>query len=127
MAGENPAQSVAYVNRNKNSLFGVQLGDGYSRVGAEDGLAFGSLSPKQSIEFVYWLIKTNFKGHIYFDTFPRNEDPIRECEYNIRQFKKMYKLAHKMLKGDDSIKVNNILSKQDAMAMLEYLESNSNI
>ena len=101
----------------------MQLGDGYGRLGAEDGLAFGSLSPKQSLEFVYWLIKTNFNGHIYFDTFPRNEDPIRECEYNIRQFKKMYKLAHQMLKGNHSTKINDILSNHDAMAMLEYLEN----
>lgn len=31
--GENPAQSVAYVNRNGNKLYGVQLGDGYGRLG----------------------------------------------------------------------------------------------
>ena len=27
------------------------------------------------------------QGHIYFDTFARNEDPVREAEYNIRRFK----------------------------------------
>ena len=127
MAGENPGQSVASVNRDGSSLFGVQLGDGYGRLGAEDGLAFGSLNPKPSLEFVYWLIKTKYKGHIYFDTFPRNEDPIRECEYNIRQFKKMYRLAESMLTGKDSTHINEILKNHDAMSMLEYLESNSNI
>ena len=62
MAGENPAQSVAYANRRGNKLFGVQLGDGYGRLGAEDGLAFGSIHPTASLEFVYWLLKTNFNG-----------------------------------------------------------------
>ena len=30
-------------------------------------------------------------GHIYFDTFPRSEDPVRECELNIRTVKRFYK------------------------------------
>ena len=62
-----------------NKLFGVQLGDGYGRLGAEDGLAFGSVHPTAALEFVLWLIKTDYRGHIYFDTFPRNEDPVREA------------------------------------------------
>jgi sugar phosphate isomerase/epimerase len=35
MAGENPAQSLVLCP--KDRLFGVQLGDGYGRLGAEDG------------------------------------------------------------------------------------------
>jgi len=38
------------------------IGDGYGRLGAEDGLAFGSVHPKAALEFVFWLIKTNFSG-----------------------------------------------------------------
>jgi hypothetical protein len=102
----------------------VQLGDGYGRLGAEDGLAFGSINTKASLEFIYWLIRTSFKGHIYFDTFARNEDPVREAEYNIRTFKRMYKLAKSMINNS---KIDEILNNHDAMSMLEYLESNSNI
>ena len=40
-AGENPAQSAALVG-SRGKLFGVQLNDGYTRLGAEDGLMFGS-------------------------------------------------------------------------------------
>lgn len=42
-AGENPAQSVAMVG-SRGKLFGIQLNDGYTRIGAEDGLIFGSVS-----------------------------------------------------------------------------------
>lgn len=122
MAGENPAQSIASVIRLGN-LFGLQLGDGYSRIGAEDGLAFGSLSYKSSLELIYWLVKGNYKGHVYFDTFPRNEDPIRECEYNIRQFKRMYKIVLKMLKNK---KIEKFMLKNDAMSMLELFEATEN-
>lgn len=99
MAGENPAQSVAMAQRavpgvlggpssgrwggggggrgGGKKLFGIQLGDGYGRLGAEDGLAFGSVHSMASMELVYYLAKTGFEGHVYFDTFPRNEDPVR--------------------------------------------------
>ena len=42
MAGENPAQSVAYVNRRGGKLFGVQLGDGYGRLGATLSSLYGT-------------------------------------------------------------------------------------
>jgi len=123
MAGENPAQSIAMVNRRKGKLFGVQLGDGYGRLGAEDGLAFGSIHPMAAFEFVFWLVKTEYKGHIYFDTFPRNEDPVRECEYNIRQFNKMHALAKRILNDAEQKKtIEKMLANHDAMGMLEYLE-----
>ena len=141
MAGENPAQAVALVGKESrrmhrrpsttgrdredgfttdeistnNKLFGVQLGDGYGRLGADDGLAFGSIHPSAALEFVLWLIKTDFKGHIYFDTFPRNEDPVRECEYNIRQFKSMYYRAQTMLKEG----LEGYWNTHDAMGILE--------
>lgn len=124
MAGENPAQSIALVNRKeKNKLFGIQLGDGHSKIGDEDGLAFGSVHPNAAFETVLWLVKTQFEGHIYFDTFPRNEEPRKECEYNIRVFKKMYTRAVKLLedRGDSAILYKNWLN-QDGMAVLEMLE-----
>jgi len=30
-----------------------------------------SVHPHMALEFVRWLQKTDFQGHIYFDTFPR--------------------------------------------------------
>lgn len=104
-------------------MFGVQLGDGYNRIGDEDGLAFGSVHPNAALEFVLWLLKTDFKGHIYFDTFPRNEDPVRECEYNIRAFKKMYAKAMKLLSKEyDSGVLEKIWASHDGMGVLEMLE-----
>jgi len=82
-AGENPAQSAALAGA-RGKLFGVQLNDGYQRIGAEDGLMFGSVHPLMALEFLSWLQRTSYAGHIYFDVFPRNEDPVREAEYNIR-------------------------------------------
>ena len=60
-----------------------ELYKSYNRIGDEDGLAFGSVHPSAALEVVLWLIKTDFKGHIYFDTFPRNEDPVMIFEIEL--------------------------------------------
>jgi sugar phosphate isomerase/epimerase len=117
MAGENPAQSCAMVG-SKGKLFGIQLNDGTTRLAAEDGLMFGSVHPLMALEFVRWLQKTNFKGHVYFDTFPRNEDPVREAEFNIRRFKAMWKRASRLSEHG----VDDLLANHDAMRVLELLE-----
>jgi xylose isomerase len=95
MAGENPAQSVAMVG-GRGKLFGVQCNDGYGRLGAEDGLMFGSVNPRMALEFCTWLQKTAYRGHIYFDTFPGVVDPVAECEYNIQRFKALWAQAEQL-------------------------------
>jgi len=117
MAGENPAQSAAMVGA-KGKLFGVQLNDGTTRLAAEDGLMFGSVHPLMALEFVRWLQKTRFAGHIYFDTFPRNEDPVREAEFNIRRFKAMWGRATRLTEHG----IDELLKKHDAMGVMELLE-----
>lgn len=119
MAGENPAQSVAMVG-GAGKLFGVQLNDGHAKLGAEDGLMFGSVHPHMALEFVRWLQKTGFDGHFYFDTFPRNEDPVREAEYNIRRTKALWQKAAKLTQEGE---LDALLQKHDAMGALELLES----
>lgn len=49
----------------------MQLNDAHVRLGAEDGLAFGSVHATGALELVAWLQKVRFDGHIYWDTFPR--------------------------------------------------------
>ena len=118
-AGENPAQSVAAVAA-RGRLFGVQLNDGYTRLGAEDGLIFGSVHALAAREVVYWLRRARFAGHVYFDTFPRNEDPVRECELNIRQVRRLYDAA-----GD--LDVADAQRRHDALGVLELLEARGDL
>lgn len=118
MAGENPAQSVEMVSR-AGKLYGMQFGDGHSRLGAEDGLMFGSVHQSMALELLVWLQKLNYKGYIYFDTFPRNEDPIREAEYNVRRFQAFWHKAEATRKAG----IEKILVRHDAMGSLELLET----
>lgn len=116
--GENPAQSVAMVGR-AGKLFGVQLNDGYGR--GEDGLMFASVHTNMALEMVYWLQRTKFAGHVYFDTFPRNEDPVLEAEYNIRKFKELWARAGRMRDAG----VEGTMQKQDALASLNILDKSA--
>jgi len=123
MAGENPAQSVSFVNRHApGKLFGVQMGDGYLRCGGEDGLMVGSVNYLQTLEFVYQLLKTpgGFRGHVYFDTFPRNEDPVKEAERNIRVVEEMARVAGKLLRSKE---YEGMRRDHDAVGILDLIDS----
>ena len=117
MAGENPGQSAALAGQ-EGKLYGVQLNDGFVRPGCEDGLALGTVHPSMTLEFIYWLQRFDYQGHIYFDTFPKNEDPVREAEYNIRRFRKWWNLARTL----DQKGFQEMLENQDTMSILELLE-----
>lgn len=116
MAGENAAQSIAMVGA-AGKLFGVHLNDGHQRLGAEDGLAFASVHPTGALEAIRWLQRVGYTGAAYFDTFPLNEDPVREAEYNIRRFKALWKKAASLGPGLDAAAAD-----QDGMKVLELLE-----
>jgi sugar/nucleoside kinase (ribokinase family)/sugar phosphate isomerase/epimerase len=118
MAGENPGQSIAMVGR-KGKLFGIQLNDGFTRLAAEDGLMFGSVHPSMALEIMYQLYKTDFKGHMYFDTFPQRSDPVREAEYNIRQVKRFWYAASE---GIDESRIGKINEEHDAIGALELVD-----
>lgn len=62
--------------------------------------------------------RVRYSGHVYFDTFPRNEDPVREAEYNIRSFKAMWARAEALGRAG----VEQLLLKHDAMGVLELME-----
>ena len=118
MAGENPGQSIAMVGR-KRKLFGIQLNDGFTRLAAEDGLMFGSVHPSMALEIMYQLYKTDFKGHLYFDTFPQRSDPVKEAEYNIRQVKRYWYAAST---GIDESRLSTINDEHDAVGALELVD-----
>ena len=117
MASENPGQSAALVGQ-EGKLFGVQLNDGFVKPGCEDGLALGTVHPLMTLEFIYWVQRFDYRGHIYFDTFPKNEDPVREAEYNIRRFCKWWEQASYL--NEKGFK--KMLCNEDTMGILELLE-----
>ena len=117
-AGENPAQGAAAV-ADAGALFGFHIGDAHSKLGAEDGLAFGSVHFSGALELVYWIRSVGYDGYVYFDTFPEAEDPVREAGYNVRAFKRMWRQAARL----DGEGMGALLASHDAMGSLEMRES----
>lgn len=119
MAGENPAQSVAMVAR-FGKLFGLHLNDAHVKLGAEDGLPFGSVNPMMALEVVLQLQKARYSGHVYFDTFPTTMDPVKEAELNILVFKALWERAAQL-----SGQLAELSSRHDALGLLQLLHMHS--
>ncbi|KAL4430864.1 hypothetical protein ABPG75_006120 [Micractinium tetrahymenae] len=119
MAGENPAQGAALAGA-AGKLFGLQLNDAHVKLGAEDGLAFASVNPTAALELMRWLQRSRPQGlHLYFDTFPRKEDPVREAEYNIRRVKALWARAARLAAAG----IDRFADSHDALGALEMLEA----
>ena len=117
MKKESPAFSLALAAAHKK-LRGVHLNDGYSD--NDDGLMIGSVHLMQTLEFIYYLKKYNYDGLIYFDTFPIREDPVLECETNIKMFQHLSDFIddYGTLRIENMIQKGNALESQQMLAQL---------
>jgi xylose isomerase len=81
MAREQPAAAATLVCE-KSQLLGIHLNDGYGY--KDDGLMIGSVHTLHTLELLWVLKKYSFQGVIYFDTFATYQNPVEECEKNIK-------------------------------------------
>lgn len=79
MAGDLPAFGADLL-LSSGKLWGVHLNDGNRRV--DDGLMIGSVHPWETAEFLYYLLRHEYQGVIYFDTFPKRESAFAEAVAN---------------------------------------------
>lgn len=122
MKHENPAMA-ADIFGGRKQLLGVHLNDGYGL--NDDGLMIGTASPFKTLEFLYYLRKHDYRGMIYFDTFPVIENASEECEQNIKMIKQLNSLIDYV--GLDNIQ--EIINQNDAIAahklMMKFLNNPS--
>jgi xylose isomerase len=81
MAGDQPAFGASLL-LSQQKLWGVHLNDGYGRF--DDGLMVASVHPWETAEFLYYLLRYDYPGVIYFDTFPRRENASDEVVRNVQ-------------------------------------------
>ena len=115
IAGEHPPAAAAQVLR-EGRLFGVHLNDGYGR--ADDGLAVGSVHPWHTLELLGYLRRFGYDGTIYFDTFPVREDPVAECEANIRTVLAFERLLDRLDPG----RLVALRERHDALGLLRLVQ-----
>lgn len=114
MAGDQPAFGASLL-LSQQKLWGVHLNDGYGRF--DDGLMVASVHPWETAEFLYYLLRYDYAGVIYFDTFPRREDPEVEVLSNVRIVDRLTEKIQAF--GVDNI--TEIVQKQDGIASHELL------
>jgi xylose isomerase len=73
-AGENFAEAAALLSGH-GKLDYLHLNDNYRSW--DDDMIFGSVHLVESLEFIYWLRRLNYKGWLTLDIFPYREDGVR--------------------------------------------------
>jgi hypothetical protein len=81
-------------------------------------LTLSTPSSPSSSKVVSWIQQIGYQGHIYFDTFPHNEDPVREAAHNIRVFKRLWARALSLRAQG----MGAMLDSHDAMGAAELQE-----
>jgi xylose isomerase len=111
-AGEMPAYAATLVARH-GRLLGVHLNDGYGK--RDDGLMAGSVNTIQTIELLHALGRLDYRGVIYFDTFPdaTGLDPVAECAGNIEAVAQMQRVVARL---QDDPALDAAIARQDAVA-----------
>lgn len=114
MKHENPAYGASILG-SRGKLFGVHLNDGYGL--NDDGLMIGTNSLLKTIEFIYYTKLHNYDHAIYFDTFPVIEDPLAECERNIKMIQKIDEIIERI----GMKHIADIISKNSAVHVSDLL------
>jgi xylose isomerase len=115
MAREQPALAAALALR-EGRLFGVHLNDGYGQ--ADDGLLVGSVHPWQTLELLATLRRYDYRGTIYFDTFPVREDPAAESGANVGRVRALEAILDRI----DAERLTELQSRHDALGVQALLD-----
>jgi xylose isomerase len=116
MAGEHPAAAAAAALR-EGKLFGVHLNDGGGQ--ADDGLSFGSIHECDALELIAVLREGGYAGTVYFDTFPKREEPPLELAANIATLRKLVTRAASIAQPA----LARAQAAQDALAVHAVIEN----
>ena len=109
-ADEVPAHTASLIARH-SQLMGVHLNDGYAK--RDDGLMVGSVHIQQTIELLVELIRMDYSGAIYFDTFPDHSglDPVEEAKTNRAAMERLWPIAESLA---TNVELEKAIEQQDA-------------
>ena len=80
MAGENPAESIAFLNR-AGKLFQVYMSDSYNMW--DDMMVPGSLHLWETLEALFYLKTIKHRGFVTLDVIPQRIDPTHSLQIAI--------------------------------------------
>lgn len=93
MAGENPAESIAFLTR-ANKLFKCYFSDCYRLW--DDDMVPGSVHMWELMEALFYLRVAKYKGYVTLDMMPQRIDPTHACQIAIGNLSIFWKKLEKM-------------------------------
>ncbi len=118
MKHENPAYGASILG-SRQKLYGVHLNDGYGL--NDDGLMIGTSNLVKTIEFLYYAKLHDYDYAFYFDTFPVIEDPVEECQRNIKMIKKLDELIDRVGMAEIQAVINENSAVKASDLILAFL------
>ena len=97
MAGENPAESIAFLTR-ANKLFKCYFSDCYRMW--DDELIPGGVHLWELMEALFYLKTTKYKEHLVLDMAPQRVEPSHACQIAIGNMSILWKKLEKMDTSD---------------------------
>ncbi len=108
MAGENPAESIAFLTR-ANKLFQIYFSDAYQLW--DDMMIPGSLHLWESLEALFYLKASKYKKFITIDVLPQRIEPSHALQIAMGNLSILYKKLEKM----DPIEIRKAQRTLDAV------------
>lgn len=114
MKKENVAFAAALL-LDKGKLTGIHVNDGEGSF--DDGLMVATVHPFKTMELFYYLMKYDYQDVIYFDTFPKREDAVKECELNILMCQRIEQIIERV--GLEEI--SRVIDSENGIAAAELM------
>lgn len=93
MSAENPAESIAFLTR-ANKLFQVYFNDAYQM--SDDMLMPASLHMWESMEALFYLKASKYKGFITIDILPQRIEPTQAIQIALGNLSILWKKLEKL-------------------------------
>jgi sugar phosphate isomerase/epimerase len=117
-AGENISETVCFLKSFGDRLKYIHFNDNYKLW--DDDMAIGSIHLVETIEFLYWLEKTGYKGFYMLDVDPSRENALEFAKANVNMLNKLRGILEKI----DEELLNKIFQDNDAIAALALVREN---
>ena len=102
-AAENPAEACVVMDRH-NKLFQVHLNDNYKN--ADPDMIFGTVNFWENLEFMYYLLQTDFDGWCSVDIIANRENREDSFKACVGLIEKYYELASRLAEKKDVLQAN---------------------
>jgi xylose isomerase len=114
LARENPAEAMCLL-AGAGRLQNVHFNDAYGEF--DDDLIAGTVNLWKTVEYIWYLKQSGYKGYLTLDMFPFREDPVEAAALSIRMAKSMEKIADRL----DKTTIRKYQKSKDVTGLFEYL------